>query len=647
MQNFTIEVDADGIALITFNVPDRSINTITAQVIEELPLVTDYLKMHDDVRGAVLCSGKPNAFCAGADLGEMGRHESVGTDAAADLESLQREFETLYGISKLFREFERNGKPVAAAIEGLALGGGLEWLLDCQYRVIADNPRLRIGLPESTLGLLPGGGGTQRLPRLIGIEAALALILEGRSVGPHEALKLGIVHAIAAPGEVVQAAKDWVRTKGDALQPWDRPDFIVPGGGPYAGGGLALRRANADVAKKYRGNYPAYSNILKCVYEGIQVPIDAALRIESRYMLRTMKSPQAKAMVRTLFLSQQAVSKGLGRPAGLPKAEIRKVSIVKPDKIGAMLALEQVGADIQTVLLAPADAMPALRKMLRDEGAKLRMPDKKLVQVMERIIITNDMALIRGSDLVLLGNREALAAEVIGDAAEVLLVSGEQGADDGGSKRFDALLNFPEGRTAPVEVIKGEATPDRSAAKIVDYVVKLRKVPIVVGGSYLWRVAQAYADEGHRMLADGFSPILIENAGLHASMAQGPLAAARLFSRTGTSMGVDVISETKVRGGNDGAASIDELKARLLFRQCIEAMLCMSEGVVADARIADVGAILGWGFASWTGGPFSYIDMLGIDHFVAQCDRMSGSYGPRFSPPKLLLEMAEAGKSFH
>jgi 3-hydroxyacyl-CoA dehydrogenase/enoyl-CoA hydratase/3-hydroxybutyryl-CoA epimerase len=364
-----------------------------------------------------------------------------------------------------------------------------------------------------------------------------------------------------------------------------------------------------------------------------------------------MHSPQAKAMVRTLFLSQQAVSKGLGRPAGLAKSEIRKVSIVGADKICAVLALEQASAGIATVLLTSADAIPAVRKMLHEEAAHLRLSGDKLVQAMERIIVADDPALARASDLVIYHTQSvamALPPEIVGEAGEVLLISDGQSAAVDKSRKFHAVLNFLAQRMTPVEVMKRDSATDLLLARIVDYVVKLRKTPIVVSdvaGGYVSRVALAYADEGQRMLADGISPIRIENSGVHASMAQGPLAAAGVTPHAGKQRRGDTVSVTE--DPYDGAADVDDHKARLLFRQSIEAVRCVEEGVVDDPRIADVGAILGWGFASWTGGPLSYIDMLGVQNFVEHCNALSKKYGSRFSPPQLLLQMDAAGKYFY
>jgi 3-hydroxyacyl-CoA dehydrogenase/enoyl-CoA hydratase/3-hydroxybutyryl-CoA epimerase len=241
---------------------------------------------------------------------------------------------------------------VAAAINGLALGGGLEFTLACHYRVVADNPKIQLGLPEAKVGLLPGGGGTQRLTRLVGVMAAAPYLLEGKSMKPAEALGLKVVHEVVAADQVVEAAKTWVKTKGDPVAPWDRKDFKLPGGGPYTvSGSQVFVMGNAMLRKQTYGNYPAQLNIMKAVYEGLQVPFDAAIRIETRYFLKTLMSPQAKGMIRTLFLSLQELGKGSGRPAGVPRYDVKKVAVLGAGMMGAGIAYVQAMAGIETVLI--------------------------------------------------------------------------------------------------------------------------------------------------------------------------------------------------------------------------------------------------------------------------------------------------------
>ncbi|HEX6866802.1 MAG TPA: enoyl-CoA hydratase-related protein, partial [Caulobacteraceae bacterium] len=311
MENFKIEVDGDGVALVTFDVPGRSMNTITQSVMRELPQVVEKIATDEKIKGAVIASGKASGFCAGADLGELGGSAGGASDTRSEDEKLRAAFDGAFGLNKALRALETCGKPVAIALEGLALGGGLEIALAGHYRVAARNPKLQLGLPEARVGLLPGAGGTQRLPRIMGAMNALPLILEGKPMKAEDALAKGVVQELVEPGKTIEAAREWVKTKGDPVQPWDKKDFKIPGGGPYTpGGSQVFIMGNAMLRKQSYGNYPAQLNILKCVYEGLQVPIDAGLRIETRYFLKTMNTPQAKGMIRTLFLSMQELGKG-------------------------------------------------------------------------------------------------------------------------------------------------------------------------------------------------------------------------------------------------------------------------------------------------------------------------------------------------
>ncbi|HYG27107.1 MAG TPA: enoyl-CoA hydratase-related protein, partial [Caulobacteraceae bacterium] len=272
MENFKIEVDGEGVALVTFDVPGRSMNTITGAVMREFPEVIERIKSDEAIKGAVIASGKPSGFCAGADLGEMGSQAGGAQDTRSAEEKLRAQFDSTFSLNRTLRALETCGKPVAIALEGLALGGGLEIALAGHYRVAAKNPKLQLGLPEAKVGLLPGAGGTQRLPRLMGAMNALPLILEGKSLSAEEALAKGVVHEVVEPGQTIEAAKTWVKTKGDPVQPWDKKDYKIPGGGPYTpGGAQVFIVGNAMLRKQGYGNYPAQLNILKCVYEGLQV----------------------------------------------------------------------------------------------------------------------------------------------------------------------------------------------------------------------------------------------------------------------------------------------------------------------------------------------------------------------------------------
>ncbi|MEM6900678.1 MAG: enoyl-CoA hydratase-related protein, partial [Pseudomonadota bacterium] len=356
LETFGWEVDADGVAHAVFDVPGRSMNTLTGKAIADIIAISKEVAENDAIKGLVISSGKPSGFCAGADLGEM--NESAGGGKSpedmteAELKAMQ--FERGFALNKTLRELETCGKPVACALNGLALGGGLEVALACHYRVAAnDNPKIQFGLPEAKIGLLPGAGGTQRLPRLIGVQAALEYILQGKSMRADKAAALGVVNELAAGEETVAKAKEWVLANPNAKAPWDMDGFKIPGGVVHKspGAGQVATMANAMLAAQSYGNYPAQKNILSCVYEGLQVPIDAGLRIETRYFINTQQRPEAKAMIRSLFLNMQALSKGGNRPAGFEKTEFKKVAVIGAGLMGAGIAYVQAKAGIPTVLL--------------------------------------------------------------------------------------------------------------------------------------------------------------------------------------------------------------------------------------------------------------------------------------------------------
>ena len=400
MENFKIDVDADGIALITFDVPGRSMNTLTSGVMKEIPEWVERVKTDDAIKGAVLTSGKASGFCAGADLGDMAGGMLAGGG------DLQAAFDAGWRLNGALRALETCGKPVAAAINGLALGGGLELTLACHYRVVGDDNKIQLGLPEIKVGLFPGGGGTQRLTRLIGVQQAMMAMTEGKSFRPNDAKGAGFVHEVVAKGSEVEAAKAWIKGGGKAVQPWDDKSFKLPGGGPYHPAGIQnFLVGNAMIRKQTYGNYPAATNLMKAVYEGVQVPMDAALRIETRYFIKTLMTPQAQAMIRSLFLSKQELDKGAVRPAGVPKSDPKKVTVLGAGMMGAGIAYVQVMAGIETVLIdqtqEAADKGKAhVADLLGKRLKRGQMTQEKHDALLAMVTATTDYAHVKGSDLV-------------------------------------------------------------------------------------------------------------------------------------------------------------------------------------------------------------------------------------------------------
>ena len=307
MKTMTFEVGGDGVAMISIDVPGRPMNVITPEFTADLTEAVEAVAGDETIRGAIITSAKPGSFIAGADLKDLvtafdkGMTEAEAAEFAGEL-------------SRLFRRLETCGKPFVAAMNGLALGGGLELCLACHHRVLSNHPKAIVGLPEVSVGLLPGAGGTQRLPRLIGIPKALPLLLQGKQIKPDAALAAGIVDAVGAPESLVDMARAWLMDAPTAEQPWDKKGFQVPGGaGPLAPHALETFSAgNALVSGMTQGNYPAPPAIMSCVYEGTQVSIDKGLGIEVKYFGKLLAGSVARNMIRTLFINKGAADKLAG-----------------------------------------------------------------------------------------------------------------------------------------------------------------------------------------------------------------------------------------------------------------------------------------------------------------------------------------------
>lgn len=308
MENFKLEVGGDGVAIVTFDMPNRSMNVISQHVQADIDQLTTRIKNDETIRGAVICSGKANNFCVGADLPELSAQFSRWRSAESQEDRRQGVSEAA-AYSLRLRALATSGKPTAAAISGLTLGGGLELALACTFRFAADDQSVTMALPEATIGLMPGAGATQRLSRLMGVERSLPHLLNGTSLDLSAAVKTGVLTGTAPATSLIDACRQAVLT-GDPQAPWDRKGFSLPGGTPHSEAGYrSLPFSVATVAGAHGTNRPALANILRSVYEGVLVPIDAGLRIESRYFFNSVRTSQAAAMVNTLFAARQRIGK--------------------------------------------------------------------------------------------------------------------------------------------------------------------------------------------------------------------------------------------------------------------------------------------------------------------------------------------------
>jgi len=627
-------------------------------------------------------------------------------------------------VHQVFRRMETCGKPVAAAINGTALGGGFEITLACHFRVAADNPRAQIGLPESQVGLLPGFGGTQRLPRLIGAMNALQLITQGTRLDPQKALAQGLIHKVVPMDALVQTAKDWIKSKPQPVQPWDKPDYRIPGGGPFSPSGIQVFMVgNAMLRQKTYDNYPAQNFILSSVYEGLLVDFDTALKIEAAYFIRVLSDPTSRNMIRTLFQSMQDLGKGARRPKDEPPVDVKRLGVLGAGVMGAGIAYVSAVAGIEVTLVdmtqEKADGGKTHASDLLDkEIGRGRSTPQKKEEALGRIHATADFGALKDMDLIIEAvfedravkadvTRKADAATtaktIYGSNTSTLPITGLAEASVRPENFIGIHFFSPVEKMMLVETIVGKKTSPRAIATALDYIRKIRKTPIVVNdarGFYTSRCFMRYIEEGLRMLTERIAPPLIENAGRMAGMPMGPMEvldsvgvdtslkiarAYRIEAEKSDTPGdaekaMAWIVETKGRpgvkagkgfyeygadgrktrlwpdvysyGGIDWRAFDDpkevrELERRILTIQALEAARAFEDGVVVDPRDADVGAILGWGFAPYTGGPLSYIDTMGAAAFVATCERMAKAYGERFTPNKLLKDMAAKGDTFY
>jgi 3-hydroxyacyl-CoA dehydrogenase / enoyl-CoA hydratase / 3-hydroxybutyryl-CoA epimerase len=723
-ETIKVEIDADGIALLSIDVPNQTMNVMTPQFIADLATLVEQIAADSKIIGAVITSGKSTAFMAGADLKGIDELAGGHASAASGKSRAAAMFEVQYGLNQMFRRLETSGKPYAAAINGLALGGGLEVCLTCHYRVMLDNAKLVVGLPEVLVGLLPGGGGTQRLPRVMGVMPSLPYLLQGKNMSPAEAKAYGVVADLASTqDELISKAKAWVKANPKAVQPWDVKGFKFPNGGAgqfNPGFVQTFMGASAMVMKETHGNMNAPKAILSCVYEGAQLPIDKAVRLESKYFTKLFMDSQAQSMVRSLFVSKQAAERGARRPPSIEKMPTRKVAMLGAGMMGAGIAMVSAKAGIEVVLLdrdqASADKGKAYTAdRLAKDVARGKTTQAKADEILARIHPTASYDDLKGCDLVIEAVFEdravkaetsqkteaVLGADVIfGSNTSTLPITGLAEAWSKAENFIGIHFFSPVEKMPLVEIITGKKTGKAAIAKALDYVSQIKKTPIVVNdsrGFYTSRCFGTYVMEGYAMVGEGVTPALIDNIGKHIGMPVGPLAVGdevsidlsyKVKAQTIKDLGdaykktaADAVVERMYELGRYGRKtakgfyvypedgtkkylwpelaatfghladelqpSPQEVKDRLMYRQLVECGRCMEEGVLETPEDGDLGAIFGWGFAPHTGGPFSYMDALGLKNVVVTLDRLAQLYGERFNAPKLLRDMAASGQSFY
>lgn len=549
---------ADGIATLTFDEPGSPVNTMCLQWQEDLTAaVQQVLQDKDAIRGIVLASAK-STFFAGADLKATMRLKPE------DAPAVFREIEL---VKKNFRTLETLGKPVVACLNGAALGGGWEVALVAHHRVAVDNPRIQFGLPEITLGLIPGASGITKMTRLLGLMGAQPYVLESKLFSPREALELGLVHELVPDdGALRAAALAWIAANPQAQQPWDAKDYRMPGGTPASpkiAGALAV--APAVLKQKTRGLYPAPEYALAAMVEGAQVDFDTALRIESRYLAKLIVSPVAKNMINTFFFNMNAIKAGQSRPRWEGRYKPQRVGILGAGMMGAGIAYAQASRGIATVLKDvsqdKAEAGKAYAtKLTQPRVEKGRMSPHDQAALLARITPTESMRDLQGCELIIeavFENRE-LKARVTQEAEPMLAEGGFFASNTstlpitGLAKasarpaRFVGIHFFsPVDKMKLVEIIRGKETDDETVARAYDYVQALGKIPIVVNdarGFFTSRVFGTFVMEGAAMVGEGIPAAVVEQAGLQAGMPVGPLA---VLDETALSLSVHVLDQTR------------------------------------------------------------------------------------------------------
>jgi len=573
-----VVVDADGIAIATMDLPGRSMNVLDDDLAVPLAALIDRLATDASIKGLVLASGKKD-FLAGADV-----------DRLRALASAQEAFDESMRFKKLLRRMELGGKPVVAALKGKCLGGGLEIALACHHRIVLDDGKARLGLPEVKLGLLPGGGGTQRLPRLVGMQQALQWMGEGSDVHAAQALKSGLVGELAASADEMHAkARAWILANPSPKQPWDRPGFRYPGGDSRAPATAQMFSvAPSMVSARSYGNYPAITHILSCVFEGGVVGFDAALEIESRYFAACAMSQASKNLIGTLWYQLQAIERGASRPAGHPPRNVKRLGILGAGMMGAGIAYVAAKVGIE-VLLLDTSADNAVRgrqhsQDLLDKAVQRgRTTPQQRDATLARITPTVQFEDLAGCDLVIEAVFEdrATKAEVT-RRTEALLASDAVFASNTSTLPITGLaaasvrpaqfigLHFfsPVDRMPLVEIIMGRSTDDTTLALAFDFVRQIGKTPIVVNdsrGFYTSRVFATYVMEGLAMLREGVHPRHIEAAGLQAGMPMPPLA---LQDEVSLTLALHVADQTRKDLAAEGRAYVEHPGEAVLRQMC-------------------------------------------------------------------------------
>jgi 3-hydroxyacyl-CoA dehydrogenase/enoyl-CoA hydratase/3-hydroxybutyryl-CoA epimerase len=717
LHGFIYEKDADGIVTLTMDM-DGPVNAMNEQFRLAMGVIPAKLEAEADLTGVVIASAK-KTFFAGGDLKEIVSVQKGGEEA---------QFRTIEDRIKVpFRRLEKLPVPVVAAINGAAMGGGMEICLVANHRVMWNSPKVMLAMPEVTLGLLPGGGGMVRTIHMLGLEKALPLILEGTRLNPAKAMEIGLADELVEQEEdLVPVAKAWIKANPQAWQqPWDIKGHKIPGGdvwNPAISNLLSV--APAMLYKKTRGLLPAPERILAVAGDIMAVDFETACRIESRGLTHLITTREAKNIITSGFFQMNSVNSGASRPKNIEPSRVKKVGILGAGMMGQGIAYSSALAGIEVVLkditVDAAEKGKAYSATVLDKQIKRgRKTEADKTKVLGLIKATDDYADLKGCDLIIEAVFEdlELKASVTRDAEPFLAEAGVYGSNTSTlpiSQLAEASVkpeNFigihffsPVDKMPLIEIICGEKTSDETLAKTFDYARQIKKTAIVVNdslGFFTSRVFSTFTDEGARLLQEGLDPILIDAMGKQLGMPVGPLTVHDEVSQklsckaaeTHRQMGLfgskgDQSVSTKMaemlvneydRGGryhgggyyeySDGEKVIwpklkalffkpdvdiphQDIKDRMLFRQVIESLKCLQEGVLRSVADGNVGSLLGIGAPIWTGGFLQVVntwehgELTSLAAFADRAKELEQAYGERFSLPAIVTEKMAQGKTF-
>ena len=702
MSGFNYEKDADGIVTVTMDMAGP-VNSMSEEFLPLLEDTAGKLEAEEGLTGVVLTSAK-KTFFAGGDLNMLCQ---VTPDTAEQF------FQGVEATKAAMRRLEKLPVPVAAAINGAALGGGLELALACNHRVVWNDRSVQLGFPEVTLGLLPGGGGVVKAIYLMGLMASNEYLLEGKRVAPAKALESGLIDAtVDSLEELVPAAKSWIMANREdeaaMTQPWDTKGYKIPGGNANTPAvAQMLPAAAAMLQQKTRGLLPAPAKILDIAVAAMRVDFETAMRIESRGLTYLALTPQAKNMINTFFFQMNQINGGASRPADVEPQKTRKVGVLGAGMMGQGIAYVSAMAGIEVILKdisqEAADKGKAYtEKLVAKRVQRGRMTEEKAQAVLGLITPTASSEDLQGCDLIIeavfenIKLKHQITEEMEGYLAEggvwgsntsTLPITRLAEASRDASNFIGIHFFSPVDKMPLVEIIMGENTGDVALAKAFDYALQIKKTPIVVNdslGFFTSRTFGTFLDEGVRLLSEGMHPVKIDNLGKAIGMPVGPLQVydevslelSRKAQETWEEMGIDTsgrdnaavssVVSTMIgehgRGGRyhgggfyeygeGGSRKIwpplldiyyqpeldiadQDAKDRMLFRQVIEALRCLEEGVLRTVADGNIGSIMGIGAPVWTGGLIQFVNTYGLERFIARCDELAEAYGERFKAPE-------------